>query len=827
MFRLICRQLGRSVFTLGTCHPVVSSVCALLIAGARASPAAAQEKELHAFHIIAQPPPGIDGHLDDEVWHLADAVEDFTQDEPDNMAPPTERTVVQVAYDDNYLYVAAHCHERDPSQILSGLGRRDNYPPSDVFEISLDPRHDHLTAYVFRVNASGVLSDLTFFDDTRSNNDYDGVWDARTATTSEGWNAEFRIPFSQMRFDIRRGERVVWGLQLRRDIQRRGEFDRWVASPRGEQGFVSRFGHLVLADGLQPPRRVELLPYAISSVQSVPTEGTSRTSNAGFDVRLGVGNSATLSATVNPDFGQVEADPSVLNLSVFETFLPEKRPFFLEDSRVFVLPYGQFPDFYSRRIGQTPGRFELASSETLVSKPDQTTILGAAKITGKASKWTYGGLGALTAREYATVDDATTDSAGLEIVNRRTRLIEPLTMYSIGRLQRDTFAASNVGLIGTAVIRDEDLDAFTGGIDHNFRWAQNRLTLNGHWLATHAPIEDVLRTDYGGANNVTYAGKHVSLSGHVDHFGRDFRNNDLGFLTSRTNKNEANGGFTIIQPDPWKTFRHIEFDAGTGRQWNGDGDVFGRWVTTNAFVRTQHFWTVNGGYTHTFRRVDDLDTRGGPPIQRAAGDSYSASISTDTRKNWGLNLNFFRSRDRVGAWDQTIASGLRLQPVNRLQASVDANYQRGMDVAQWIRNEDADGDGVTDHVYGQLRRDVLSVTTRATYAFTRDMTVEAYLQPFVAVGDYTNIRKLARPRSFDFTPVTTADDVDFNRKSVRGTVVLRWEYLRGSTLFVVWNLTTSDPSRPGVFSAWQDLGTAFRGAGTNVFVVKLNYWFTP
>jgi hypothetical protein len=783
-------------------------------------------KELRAFRIPGTA-PRIDGRLDDEAWNAAPAIEDFVQDDPDNMQSPTERTVVQIAYDDRYLYIAAHCYSGTPSQIRTGLGRRDNFPPSDVLEFGFDPRHDHLTAYVFRVNASGVQSDITFFDDTSSNSDYDAVWEAATQVTPQGWDVEFRIPFSQMRFSVPVGDRAVWGLQVRRDIQHRGEVDRWVPRPRGQQGQVSRYGHLIFDDRLVPPRRMEFLPFTLGRLENRNDGTSSGGVDAGLDLRMGLGTAATLSATVNPDFGQVEADPAVLNLSIFESFFPEKRPFFLEDSRIFVLPYGQLPDFYSRRIGQAPGRLELQSDEELVSKPDNTTILGAAKLTGKSSAWTYGALTALTAREYATVDVTATAADGTEAVTRAERLIEPRTTYSVGRVQRDILrGSSNVGAIATAVVRDGDHDAFTGGGDFNIRWSSNRYRWNGHWLGTRAPIDGTVRDGFGGVTNFSYNGKHVGVDAHYDHIGSTFRNADLGFLGSRVNKNEINGGLNLNQPDPWKAFRSMNVFVNAGRQWNDAGLVFGGWVGAGTNLSFRNFWNMYFNMFHNPRKLDDLDTRGGPPIVTPANTNMNLGFGTDSRKRWGLFTNFGASREGDG-WNLFIGPNLRLQPSARVQASISANYTAGLDAAQWIENTDADGDGTDDHVYGRLNRRVVNITGRATYAFSRDMTLEAFLQPFVAVGDYTNIGKLARPRSFEFAPVSLDEDPDFNRKSLRGTVVLRWEYVRGSALFFVWNLSTSDTSRPGVFSPARDLASAFSAPGTNVLAVKINYWLTP
>ena len=784
-------------------------------------------KELRAFRLTGAA-PSIDGLLDDEAWGLAPSIEDLVQDDPDNMQPPSERTVIRIAYDDRYLYVSAHCDARVASDIRTGLGRRDNFPPSDTIELGFDPRHDHLTAYVFRVNASGVQSDITFFDDTSSNSDYDAVWEVATRVTPAGWDAEFRIPFSQLRFSVPPGDRAVWGLQVRRDIQSRGEVDRWVPRPRGQQGQVSRYGHLIFDDRLAPPRRVEFLPFTLGRLEH-RNDGTSKGGiDAGLDFRMGLGTGATISATVNPDFGQVEADPAVLNLSIFESFFPEKRPFFLEDSRIFVLPYNQLPDFYSRRIGQAPGRLSLDTNETLVSKPDNTTILGAAKLTGKSSAWTYGALTALTAREYATVDATSTAADGTETVTRVERLIEPRTTYGVGRVQRDILrGSSNVGAIATAVVRDGDDDAFTGGGDYNLRWKSNRYTWNGHWVGTRAPIDGTVRDGFGGVTNFFYNGKHLGVNAHYDHVSPMFRNVDLGFLQSRVNKHEVNGGFNLNQPDPWKAFRSLNvFVTGT-QQWNVDGLVFGKFIGAGTNLSFRNFWNVYFNAFHNFRRLDDLDSRGGPPIVRPASSNFNAGFGTDSRKRWGLFTNAGGGRDDGGGWYLYIGPNLRLQPSARLQASVSANYNAGLDVPQWIKNTDADGDGTTDHVYGHLRRNVVNITGRATYAFSPDMTLEAFLQPFVAAGDYTNVGKLARPSSFDFDPVTLEDDPDFNRKSLRGTVVLRWEYVRGSTLFFVWNLSTSDTSRPGLFSPARDLATAFTAPGTNVFAIKINYWLAP
>jgi hypothetical protein len=764
-------------------------------------------------------PPRVDGVLDDDVWAIAEVAEGFVQWDPDNGAPMTERTRVQVAYDDRFLYVALRCDDRTPDRIVGGLGRRDEAPPSDMVAIGFDPRHDHQTGYVFMTNPSGVQTDLTFYNDDNSDRDFDAVWEVRTGTTAEGWVAEYRIPFSQMRFTASPEPGQVWGFGPRRTVQRLSESGEWTARPRGERGIVSRWGHLVFESAVEPPRRIEWQPYVRAGATHVPAAGRDLSGGAGLDLRVGIGSSATLSATVNPDFGQVEQDPAVLNLTVFETFFPEKRAFFLEDSRTFVPPYGIFQLFHSRRIGRRPARLGLPDGDTEIDRPDQTTILGAVKLTGKRSGWTYGALSALTAPEHATVEGA--DRL------RHDRLIEPTTSYNVARVQRDVRrTTSNVGLIATSVLRSDDLDAFAAGGDFNMRWDRNRVTLNGHWVGTRAPIDNRLQSGFGGVSNLNVSRKHAGMFAHVDHFSPKFRVDDLGFFRSRPDRTSVEGGFVVEQPDPWKIFRNVGFNMFTAHAWNGDRDPLAHIVGANFFTQFRTYWVLEMGGNREFETLDDLDTRGGPPIVTPARVNAFMFAASDNRKSWRLFLGGDMQRTDAGGWNARFGPGLNLKPSGRLQASISTNYIAGTDVAQWIRNEDVTGDAVDDHVYGRLHRRVIDLTVRSTYAIHRDLTVQMFLQPFVAVGDYSDIRRLARPRSFLFEPVTLPDNPDFSNRSLRGNIVLRWEYVRGSTLFVAWNMATSDASRPGEFRALRDLGDAFRADGTHAVMIKLTYWLS-
>lgn len=774
-------------------------------------------KVVRAFRIMASA-PAIDGRLNDEVWTFAATASDFIQRDPDNGEPATEATRLQFAYDDRYLYVAVFCVDSAPQDVAGGLGRRDEFPSTDYVGIGFDPRHDHLTAYQFETNPSAVQRDFAVSDDDRFDFDYNAVWEVRTEMTEQGWTAEFRIPFSQMRFSASPSPGQVWGLNSRRQIRRKGEFQTWVPKPRDQRGEVSLFGHLVFDAPLAPPRRIEIMPYALTRAdrRADASEDSAFGASTGVDLRLGLGSAATLSATLNPDFGQVEQDPAVLNLSVFETFFPEKRPFFLEDSRTFVPPYGMFQLFHSRRIGRAPTRISLPDGDKELERPDETTILGAAKVTGKSSGWTYGGLSAATSREHATVEAA---------LQRTERLVEPATSYNVIRLQRDIFSgSSNVGALATGVFREGSDDAFTGGVDYNLRWDQNRTGWNGHWVMTRAPGSGGLKTGGGGVTNFNLTRKYWGLYSHYDHFSRDFRINDIGFFRNRANRHSTEAAFNLEQPDPGRRFRRYGGNAYFGRAWNDERLNIGQYTGFNTWLTFLNYWDINGGGNYSPDTFDDIDTRGGPPIVNNAGFFYYVNINSDSRKSWRVFFHGDGYRNKVGSHHNNMNAGLSLQPSGRLQVTLSGRYEAGTNIAQWIENRDTNDDGVKDHVYGTLRRNVVDVTLRGTYSINRDLTFQAYLQPFVAVGDYENIRRLARPRSFDFDPVVIPNNPDFNTKSVRGNMVLRWEYVRGSTLFVVWDLSQTDKTRPGAFSAFRDLGDAFGANANHVLMVKASYW---
>ncbi|HYE85613.1 MAG TPA: DUF5916 domain-containing protein, partial [Vicinamibacterales bacterium] len=671
-------------------------------ANTRLEPAVPEKagKELQA-HYVGDGAPRIDGRLDDEGWQLAQGIDDMVQNDPDNMQPPTERTLVKVLYDDRSVYVGVINYMKDPSKITDALGRRDTFPRSDSIKITFDPRHDHLTAYTFDSNPSGVQGDMTWYDDTRSSTDYDAIWEVRTEITADGWTAEFRIPFSQLRFTITPGEPVVWGFNIRRDIVYNAEMIRWVATPRGAQGFVSRFGHITFAKPPATPRRFEVQPFTLARNEHVTGSGNDRDATGGLDMRMGLGTATTLSAAINPDFGQVEQDPAVLNLSVFETFFPEKRPFFIEDSRTLVPNYPQVPMFHSRRIGQRPNRFAIASDETVIERPDATTILGATKVTGKANGWTYGGLTALTDREYALVKTADGQ--------RAERLIEPYTSYNVARLQKDLFrGSSNIGGLFTGVLRDKDLDAYTGSVDYSLRWSQNKYTWNGQWSGTRSPVSGAMKSGFGGVTNFNYNSKHLGVFGHYDYFSSGYKNSDLGFFFNRNNKTQVNGGVNLNQPDPNKYFRSMNYNAGYFTQYNGDWLLLDRNFFNGVNLQFLNYWSMFFGGGVAAAAYDDLDTRGGPPIVKPKAWFIDSFVGSDSRRRVRLNVDAHFNGNEEGGYNRNANFNVTVQPSSQVQINISSGITKGRDAAQWIRNEDVTGDGVDDHIYGTLKRNVVN-----------------------------------------------------------------------------------------------------------------------
>ena len=778
-------------------------------------------KTLRAIRIHSTPPE-IDGHLDDLTWQQAPVFTGFTQRRPDTGQAATESTTVQFAYDDKALYVGVMAFDRQPEYIVARLARRDQWPEADFVQIAIDAHHDHQTNFVFQVHAGGSLTDGYNYDDGGGwDGAWDGVWQARQSRHENGWCVEYKIPYQTLRFSPQ--EKYTWGVNVIRYISRKKEDVYWRMVPLEQSGWPSHFGHLEGIEQIIPPKPLEIMPYIVGRstfISDNVSDSRDFFSNLGVNMRYGLTLSLSLNATVNPDFGQVEADPAVLNLSVFETFFEERCPFFVDGADNFRTPIQLF---YSRRIGKQPGFNSIPSGFQMVDRPDFTTILGAAKIMGKTTgKTSFGLMEALTAREYASLESVEREK------NPRDFLLEPRSHILVGRVQQDLFQGnSHIGLTGTSLNRHKAADAYSGSVDWWLHSGQNAYDFWGQIASSQAGSAAERKRGWGNEMAVGKRSGWLQGGFHWKAYSKDFEINDLGFLW-RNNYYETRFRLQLRKDRPWNFFRRNRLNINQWRRWNFDDVVLANGIDLSTWHQFSNYWDISGAINHDFRTQDDLDTRGGPLIVRPASTAFNLLIESDDRRAISSQLGFSWGNDTEGSTWRTIALRVGIKPAHYIEYHFQPRYQWGFDDAQWVRNIDMDGDGIVEHfVYGALNSKTLDLTTRLNVIFSRDLSLEFYLQPFLAVGTYKHFKELARPSSYMFTPYTELDyNPDFRRRSLQSNMVLRWEYRPGSTLFLVWSQANSAFSSDPSFLPLKNIGESFLDAGSDIFFIKVNYWLS-
>ena len=851
--------------------------------------------------VRADRPPTVDGRLDDAAWAQATPVRDLLQSVPDEGRPVSESTEVRIVYDADALYVGARLFDAEPGKIVRRLARRDASSHSDEFRVLLDSYHDYRTAFEFTVNAAGVHTDVLYGGDgSFSDKSWDPVWEAATSVDSLGWTAEIRIPFTQLRFA--KAAEQVWGVRFVRWIERKNELALYPFVARTESGMASRFASLVGLAGLETRQHLQILPYAVGSgtyrqptVLGNPFETPSAYHRSvGADLKYGVSSSQTLDATVNPDFGQVEVDETFVNLTAFEQFLPEHRPFFIEGTQIFdfggsgggVIHFSDLPlYFYSRRIGRPP-QGEPSSSGAFQDVPQSTTILGAAKLSGRsAGGWSVGLLDAITARERATVLDTMTGT-------RYRDEVEPATNYFAGRIKRDMNGGNtSIGLLATAMDRRPTTsaldmlprDAFAGGLDFFQRWHDKRYTLAGSLGGSYLQGEpaalqqvqrssnryyqrpdaqgfryDPTRTSLAGLSADLYLNKVAGnwrwgVAGRTASPG--FEVNDLGFQ-NRVDRISAAASLGYKWTRSGRTVRQATAYLQVAPSWNYDGDPIDRKIAAFGYAQFRNFWSGEWSVSYTPRVVDDRLTRGGPLAMKPAGWFASANLQTDTRRALGAYGFVSVQRDETGGWTVNLIPQLTLRPSAALSLSATAGYVAGRAMAQFVtkaRDSTATATLGTRYVFAALAQRQAYVTVRANATFSPTLSFQLYAQPFAFAGDYSDFKELRARKTFAFnhygrdngstisrvgdTYIVEPDgavpgdtlrfrDPDFRTRAVKVNAVLRWEYRPGSTLFVVWTQSRSGyvPYDAG-FDLQRDFRRElFRDRPTNVLLVKLNYW---
>lgn len=739
----------------------------------------------------------INGLLDEPVWNSTDYVSGFTQLDPNEGKIPSEKTIVYIAYDDKALYIAARLYDSSPDSIYANLVRRDEDANSDQFTVYLDPYNDKRSGNYFGITAAGTLKDGALYNDEWDDYTWDGVWQGKVNIDKEGWTVEMEIPFSQLKFksiDVQ-----TWGIDFKRDIARRHERDYLVYIPKNESGFVSRFANLNGIKDIRPSNQLEILPYVTSKASYTGhapndpfNDGSQYSAGFGADLKYGIGSNLTLNATINPDFGQVEIDPAVINLSDVETFFDEKRPFFVEGSNIFNFGYGGSrsnwgfnwgsPDFfYSRRIGRTP-QGSIPDAD-FTSVPDGTHILGAAKLTGKIDgDINMGVIQAVTQREYA---DLSTDGV------KSSAEIEPLTYYGIFRAQKEVNeGAQGLGFISTITERSfkdnrlkEEInsEAYSGGIDGwtfldgNKEWVltgwggmsyvggtQQRI-LDLQQNSQHyfqQPDSKFISLDSSATSLSGYAGRlainkqkgNIFLNTALGVISPGFDVNDLGFLW-RTNLINYHfvSGYTWHDPSSW--FRTLQLGGAVFRSYNFDGQINWQGVFALANMTTLNYFDISMDGAYNPQTINDKGTRGGPVMLNLPGYQFDIFANTDTRNYiiFSAGYNSYIQESNSKNWGVSI--GVDYRPAANVLISVSPSYSKNLDNSQYINT-------FTDplasetygkrYVFGELDQNTFSAGIRLNWTFTPDLSLQFYAQPLISTGKYARYKELAEPGTYTF-----------------------------------------------------------------------------
>ncbi|MFL5561686.1 MAG: DUF5916 domain-containing protein [Gemmatimonadaceae bacterium] len=812
----------------------------------------------------------VDGRLDEGLWKSLPAITDFLEKQPHEGAEPAERTEIRLAYDDAALYVGARMYAKDPSKVQAPVGRRDNTAQMEQVVISLDTYRDRRTAYSFGVTASGVRSDFYVASDDQmdTNASFDPVWDGRAHRDALGWTAEMRIPFNQLRFNA--ADQQLWGVNFNRWIPSTNEDIFWIPIPSNVTAWASRMGTLEGISGIQPSWRVELLPYVAGEGSRNSDrdrrdpfdDGRNLDSRVGADVKMGLGPSLTLQATVNPDFGQVEADPSVVNLSAYELFFSEKRPFFTEGGQ--FLSGGGATYFYSRRIG---GRPRSVLDADFVDAPNATTILGAAKLTGRlASGLSIGALAAATDRETASgyfLPDPLTATPE----RRVHETVQPRADYGVVRLRQELGrSGSTAGMIITAVHRALGArdalaailprDAIAGASDFNLRFRDGEYQLTGTIGGSHIAGDslaivqlqrssaryyqrpdahyvrlDSTRTSLNGFNSYLEMqrtnGRHWLWDALAGARSPGFDVNDAGAMSVADEK-FLDGILTWREKKPNAYFQDYRISLETYGQLDFGNVRNAAFVRSDATLTFRNFWYANLTAWQDLPSQSGTLTRGGPYMgtgyYRVGIVEVGNSFASPTR--WSGRVYYGRSTLGENTERYSGSFGFRAGP--QWQVTVAPNYLVSRDPRQYVGTASGAGPAETSgksYQFATIDFHEFTLSSRLNYSFSPDLTLEMFVEPYAASGSFAGLGELTRPRSRETRGIGgDPSALDFNERSLRTNAVLRWEWRPGSLFYAVWQRSGSrslerfrpvDPT---------DAFGAFGGRYTNFFALKMSLW---
>lgn len=853
----------------------------------------------------------LDGQLTETVWLKTTPVTEFKQRDPDQGAAPTEKTEVWVAYDADALYIAARMYDSCPDSIMGILSRRDNYVTADWFGVYIDAYNDKRSGNVFAIGPTGSIIDGVLYNDDWSSDDWDGVWEGKAFIDEKGWTAELRIPFSQLRFQDKNEQ--VWGINFQRDIGRKNEKDYLVYTPRMESGFVSRFYSLTGIEGVKPSQSVEILPFITTKAEYThPDPGNPFKRSAeysqdlGADIRYGLGANLTLNATVNPDFGQVEVDPAVVNLSDVESFFQEKRPFFVEGANTFTM-FGRgggnnywnfnFPEptfFYSRRIGRALQWNSEFDNRDFTDFPFATRILGAGKIIGKVNdSWNIGTIHAITRREFGRYQES-----GKQIEME----VEPLTYYGVGRVQKE-FAEGRqgLGMLGTLTARQFSNDPLNGKLknwmnesgsfvgvdgwtflDEEKMWVVTGYTALSHVEGSRARITDLQQNSQHyfqrpDARHVEVDTNATSLTGYMGRIflmkqkgnfyfnasagaiNPHFENNDIGFL-SRTDVINMHIGGGYVWPDPDGYFHMKEFGGGFGQSYDFGGNLIHRVQVFWGYLQWMNYYSVTINFAFNPNNAyDNRRTRGGPLTVNSAGWDLNIYGRTDDRQNIFVD-GFIYTYDSRHANIFNTGTSLQIRPASNISFSLGPSFTLNNFNLQWVDSY-SDPQALSTfgkrYIFAEMYQKTIAANIRLNWTFTPTLSLQLFVQPLISSATYANYKMLSKPKSnegivfgtngstiekilvdektkeIDYivdadgagpAPSYRFDSRDFNFKALRGNAVLRWEYLPGSAVYLVWTQSRTDNENLGEFRFNHSLTRLVDIKADNIFMIKMSYY---
>jgi len=839
--------------------------------------------------------PAIDGILDDDAWKEGTWTDDFTQYEPFNGSKVSQRTEFKILFDDDNLYAAFKAYDTSPDSIVNRLTRRDN-PDGDLVAIVFDSFHDLRTGFLFGITSSGVKYDQMFSNDGQNqDSSWDPNWWVKTSINDEGWIAEMKIPFSQVRFEKNSGD--IWGLEVARVLYRKNETTFWQHIPKDAPGIVHMFGELAGLEQIKPRKIFDITPYGVGKAETfkaVPgnpfmEKGKKYGLNGGIDAKIGVTNNMTMDLTINPDFGQVEADPSQVNLSAYETFFSEKRPFFIEGNNItnFNIGIGDGDVgndnlFYTRRIGRRPQGYPNVEEGMYADVPNFTTIIGAAKLTGKTQNGlSVGFVEAVTSEEKAEIDNEG---------ERTFETVEPLTNYVVGRVQKDFNEGKTIiGGIFTGTNRnlDTNLDdymhksAYSGGIDFaqyfkDKKWMFSINTALSQVNGTKEALEitqrssaryfqrpdkdyamlDPNRTSLSGAGGKVQIAKnngHLNLMGVVLWKTPGFEINDLGYLQ------EADR----IMPIIWAGYNQWE-PKGIYRRFNINGDIFSIYnfggvnIQTgfegNVNVTLKNYWSVWTGGNIGTSSMDPSILRGGPTMKTPGRYNARVGFSTDSRKKLGLEF-YTNFNNGFEDYYKNTYTGLDIsyKPTNYLKLTFSPGYSRSFSELQYVTRRSLNEND--RYIFASIDRTTINASLRINVNVSPDLTLQYWGQPFVASGRYYDHKYILDPiadkyrdrfhtyseeqlipqngyydldENMDGTADYNFGKSDFNVQEFLSNLVVRWEYSPGSSVYFVWSQTRSGFNGTGNMDYFNDLGNLFNhdeNFPDNIFLIKFSYRF--